>query len=137
MFDRFDAECRARAAIAGQSRLPGAPLEPLALLRAASPPPPCASCEVEETRPGDDCWPARPSCDAAPSSLPAASRGNGPWGECGRAGSVLPEGFGNAQDPATQRVPVCGSGVRDVSNRGKFDKGVGGSWQKCVNTRPW
>ena len=56
---------------------------------------------------------------------------------------MLPQGFGDAQDPATQRVPVCGSGVRDVnkdgavSNRGKFDKGVGGSWQKCVNTRPW
>lgn len=43
----------------------------------------------------------------------------------------------HAQDPATQRVPVCGSGVRNVSNRGKFDKGVGGSWQKCVDTRPW
>ena len=167
IFDKFDAQCKARAAAAGQSNLPGAPLRPLGSTVQST----GSEDAVREILPsrqaqkstkhaaaaeGDslDLWlrtrsPIDLRVSAAPQSPPKPMQPTDlvhrrPPQRWPPQGCEL-EGSGYVAQRQHGCVPTADrassgsseSGLRNDHSKTCTDNMLGGRWQKAVNTRPW
>jgi len=156
LFDKFDAECRARAAAAGQSTLPGAPLMRLEQHPARAPqrdrdaaamtPAPIAAAHCGDAL---DHW-LQARAAPAPCASPALPQALGPPRHQDQPPPARPHELAHAQNcqraggffrGAAAASERTGTGSRASSalrtnNANTMDM-LGGRWQKTIDTRPW